>query len=337
MENVFLVETGYGFAQKCTRKNKNLPLFKELCAISRNSISAYIDRPWENRIILLLEEIFKNKASFTNPLINQLHYQIARIVHVLTHVHKTTPSPKLQKQLLNIAKLSGMPPVLTYFLVILNNQDPKNCETMTGDQNEVNFIQVHLRIEKSLSPFILFALEISKKKNQNTDDVANDLLTLYSLLKKNLQQAIHYLGQIQKLVDPLFFYHKIRLVFLGINGYNGPSGAQSPVFSLIDILLFVNHLDKFHTEQQIYMHPGHRNFLHMISSWVSSKNLSFSALKHEKELNNLMHEARNQLELFRKKHLNIVHNYLTKQGGRYGTGGKTVGFLKELQQETKIT
>jgi tryptophanyl-tRNA synthetase len=273
-----------------------------------------------------------------------------------------------------ISQRLGLPAVMTHACVDLWNWRLKdksrpieleNLETngsLTGTQSESAFFLVMTEIEALGSEIISDLTRIPSLIAENDAKNINLVMSKFTIV---IGKITNTLSKIYEGCKPEIFYNVLRkylngwgsgnikdgLIFEGVSDvpvkYNGGSAAQSSLIQLFDIIFNVKHTSKmteeFLNKMRFYMPKEHRDLLLELEKDMAVSQLDAYVLKSEDEtLIKLYNECIKCLELFRSRHIGIVHAYVVKMmpktnGNALGTGGTELhGFLNKCKEETTI-
>ena len=170
-----------------------------------------------------------------------------------------------------------------------------------------------------------------------------------------INNCTNVLDRIPEKCDPHIFYTQIRpflagwpeegIIYEGVSDepkvYIGGSAAQSSLLQSIDAAMgiFHPHSDSgpFLKKMRKYMPPAHRKFIEYLETQLPLK--KYVEQNESRELNDALNRCINTLDGFRKKHMQIVVQYIfdqVKDGGNVvGTGGTDyLSFLSRTRTET---
>lgn len=128
--------------------------------------------------------------------------------------------------------------------------------------------------------------------------------------------------------------------------YHGGSAAQSSLIQLFDIIFGIKHKSKITSylqEMRDYMPAEHREFLTKIESDMEINSLNKYVIdSNDEDLTNIYNKCIEMMEIFRSKHMGLVHTYILKMAPEdnkvEGTGGtQLISFLKTSKKETTDT
>ena len=182
-----------------------------------------------------------------------------------------------------------------------------------------------------------------------------ELLTTVRDVFKDVNVA---LLRIYEKCEPFIFYNRIRIflagwdqtgiVFEGVSDeplkLHGGSAAQSSLIQAYDAALGIEHLHEetrpFLMLMRDYMPPGHRRFVEDLAKGLSLYEFVQAHKSTKPDLVEAFNQCIDELDEFRKAHMEVAVRYVLKQGKNgedgLGTGGTSfVPFLAEARKETK--
>jgi len=266
--------------------------------------------------------------------------------------------------LTEVAKRSGRPPISSHASIVLNNwarinpkgpielENIRTIQNFLGGQDEDWFFLTTVMIEYLGAPAIsaiLKGLEAAAScDNKNFVDSLENI-------GEAINNCTNVLDRIPEKCDPHIFYTQIRpflagwpeegIIYEGVSDepkvYIGGSAAQSSLLQSIDAAMgiFHPHSDSgpFLKKMRKYMPPAHRKFIEYLETQLTLKN--YVEQNESCELNDALNRCINTLDGFRKKHMQIVVQYIldqVKNGENViGTGGTDyVSFLSRTRAET---
>lgn len=263
--------------------------------------------------------------------------------------------------LCTLAKTLDRPPLVHYASMLLNNWrklDPalpvsaNNARMQAqflGGVDEDWFFIASLGVELAGAPLLPL---IHKAVDTAQDDAA--LVPLLDRLAEGIGPVIAALGRMREWCDPHIFYHRVRpfiagwpapgVIYEGVSEtpqlYVGGSAGQSSLIQALDAVLGIDHRSgkagAYLREMRRYMPIGHRRFVEDIErlSQVREWAMSGSAA-----LRQSYNAAVEQVDVFRRRHIGLAHDYIaTPSGltpGEKGTGGTDfIDFLRDARSET---
>ena len=266
--------------------------------------------------------------------------------------------------LTEVAEMSGRPPISSHASIVLNNwarinpkgpielENIRTIQNFLGGQDEDWFFLTTVMIEYLGAPAIsaiLKGLEAAAScDNKNFVDSLENI-------GEAINNCTNVLDRIPEKCDPHIFYTQIRpflagwpeegIIYEGVSDepkvYIGGSAAQSSLLQSIDAAMgiFHPHSDSgpFLKKMRKYMPPAHRKFIEYLETQLSLK--KYVEQNECRELNDALNRCINTLDGFRKKHMQIVVQYIfdqVKDGGNVvGTGGTDyLSFLSRTRTET---
>ncbi|MCS5646958.1 MAG: indoleamine 2,3-dioxygenase [Candidatus Marinimicrobia bacterium] len=266
--------------------------------------------------------------------------------------------------LTEVAKRSGRPPISSHASIVLNNwarinpkgpielENIRTIQNFLGGQDEDWFFLTTVMIEYLGAPAIsaiLKGLEAAAScDNKNFVDSLESI-------GEAINNCTNVLDRIPEKCDPHIFYTQIRpflagwpdegIIYEGVSDepkvYIGGSAAQSSLLQSIDAAMgiFHPHSDSgpFLKKMRKYMPPAHRKFIEYLETQLPLK--KYVEQNESRELNDALNRCINTLDGFRKKHMQIVVQYIfdqVKDGGNVvGTGGTDyLSFLSRTRTET---
>ena len=266
--------------------------------------------------------------------------------------------------LTEVAEMSGRPPISSHASIVLNNwarinpkgpielENIRTIQNFLGGQDEDWFFLTTVMIEYLGAPAIsaiLKGLEAAAScDNKNFVDSLESI-------GEAINNCTNVLDRIPEKCDPHIFYSQIRpflagwpeegIIYEGVSDepkvYIGGSAAQSSLLQSIDAAMgiFHPHSDSgpFLKKMRKYMPPAHRKFIEYLETKLPLK--KYVEQNESRELNDALNRCINTLDGFRKKHMQIVVQYIfdqVKDGGNVvGTGGTNyLSFLSRTRTET---
>jgi len=266
--------------------------------------------------------------------------------------------------LTEVAEMSGRPPISSHASIVLNNwarinpkgpielENIRTIQNFLGGQDEDWFFLTTVMIEYLGAPAIsaiLKGLEAAAScDNKNFVDSLENI-------GEAINNCTNVLDRIPEKCDPHIFYSQIRpflagwpeegIIYEGVSDepkvYIGGSAAQSSLLQSIDAAMgiFHPHSDSgpFLKKMRKYMPPAHRKFIEYLETKLPLK--KYVEQNESRELNDALNRCINTLDGFRKKHMQIVVQYIfdqVKDGGNVvGTGGTNyLSFLSRTRTET---
>ena len=266
--------------------------------------------------------------------------------------------------LTEVAEMSGRPPISSHASIVLNNwarinpkgpielENIRTIQNFLGGQDEDWFFLTTVMIEYLGAPAISAILK--GQEAAASCDNKNFVDSLESI-GEAINNCTNVLDRIPEKCDPHIFYSQIRpflagwpeegIIYEGVSDepkvYIGGSAAQSSLLQSIDAAMgiFHPHSDSgpFLKKMRKYMPPTHRKFIEYLETQISLK--KYVEQNESRELNDALNRCINTLDGFRKKHMQIVVQYIfdqVKDGGNVvGTGGTNyLSFLSRTRTET---
>jgi len=266
--------------------------------------------------------------------------------------------------LTEVAEMSGRPPISSHASIVLNNwarinpkgpielENIRTIQNFLGGQDEDWFFLTTVMIESLGAPAISAILK--GQEAAASCDNKNFVDSLESI-GEAINNCTNVLDRIPEKCDPHIFYSQIRpflagwpeegIIYEGVSDepkvYIGGSAAQSSLLQSIDAAMgiFHPHSDSgpFLKKMRKYMPPAHRKFIEYLETKLPLK--KYVEQNESRELNDALNRCINTLDGFRKKHMQIVVQYIfdqVKDGGNVvGTGGTDyLSFLSRTRTET---
>ncbi len=329
--------------------------------------------------LVLTGRVRSTLASFTSPNLDLLTTtaELERamlIMSALGMAYIWTEQPEIELLPANLAvpwatlanKL-GRPPMITHSSVVLNNWrrlDPNDgihadnlacTQHFMGGMDEQWFFTATAALEAIGAPALISLNEAKDAAEQNNPAKVAELLTMVRDVFKEVNAA---LLRIYERCEPFIFYNRIRIflagwdqtgiVFEGVSRtpfkMHGGSAAQSSLIQAYDAALGIEHLHAetrpFLMLMREYMPPKHRKFVEDLAEGLSIYDFVQSNKGSEPELVVVFNQCIDQLDEFRKAHMEIAVRYVLNQGKNgedgLGTGGTSfVPFLSEARKETR--
>lgn len=266
-----------------------------------------------------------------------------------------------------IAERLGRPPMITHTSVVLYNWrriDPNDgihadnlacTQHFMGGMDEQWFFTATTALEAIGAPALQPLVEAKDAAIKGDVGRVTELLGIARQVFNDVNVA---LLRIYEKCEPFIFYNRIRpfltgwdqtgIVFEGVSEtplkLHGGSAAQSSLIQAYDAALGIEHLhpetQPFLTLMRDYMPPKHRQFVEDLAGGLSI----YEFVQANKSVSPKLAEAFNhcidELDEFRRAHMEIAVKYVLKQGPNgedgLGTGGTSfVPFLSEARKETK--
>ncbi len=272
----------------------------------------------------------------------------------------------LAMPLWDVAQKVGLPPVFTYFSMMLYNwfridkSEPIDLDNLAisrsyqGSQDEHWFYLDMVVIEAKGGPALKAMVE-AQSAIAKDDPVAVEQ-NLRCIITAQ-EQMLATLKRLPEKCDPYIFYNRLRpildawkdpgIIYEGVSDqpqmWIAASAAQCALFHALDIALGIAHQDRggeFLRRMRDYMPPGHRQFLAALEAGPSLREYILTKKQDYLVLKELYNQSIELLDTFRKKHLEISVSYVVKQArkketGVSGTSGTNVTrFLGQVRRET---
>ena len=266
-----------------------------------------------------------------------------------------------------LAERLGRPPMITHSSVVLNNWrrlDPADgihaenlacTQHFMGGMDEQWFFTSTTALEATGAPALQWLCEAKASAAAGDIGRVTELLGLIWPIFHNVNVALIC---IYEKCDPHIFYNRIRIfltgwdqtgiLFEGVSDtplkMHGGSAAQSSLLQAYDAALGIEHLhpetQPFLTLMRKYMPPKHRQF---VADLAKGKSIYAFVQEHKAEspqLAEAFNRCIDELDEFRRAHMEVAVRYVLKQGANgedgLGTGGTSfVPFLSEARKETK--
>lgn len=252
----------------------------------------------------------------------------------------------------------GCTPVLSYDAYVLHNwthtdrqggripRDPRDVQpitTFTGLEDERWFIAIHVAIESAAGPAIAAIGDVQQ-------GILEDDQTRISRALRVITDSVCDVTEIMKRMpehnDPEVYGQEFRpylgslveVTYEGVPELDGPqsfrgaSGAQSSLFPALDAALgidhgdnpLVNHLRTLRKD----MPPAHQEFIEAIEEgpnlydYIRNTNTTEDIDDNAAVLQSTYNECIDRMVTFRKRHIEVIEDYLTsKLDSVEGTGG----------------
>ena len=266
-----------------------------------------------------------------------------------------------------VAERVGRPPIITHCSAVLNNWrriDPDggitadnlaNIQHFLGGMDEQWFFTATTALEFVGAAGLLPLVEAKEGVRSGDVTLVERKLTQICAVIKEVNVA---LLRIYERCDPHIFYYRIRpflagwdkdgLLFEGVSDVpfklNGASAAQSSLIQAFDAGLGIEHLHPetapFLNLMREYMPPDHRRFVEDLALGDSIYEFVQAHQPASPELAALFNRCIDELDQFRRVHMEIAVRYVLKAAKKgedgLGTGGTSfVPFLSEARKETK--
>jgi len=281
----------------------------------------------------------------------------------------------LSKPWVQLAKLLGRPPILSYASYCLDNwyklkkKEPISLENVglinnfLGGVDEDWFVTIHVCIENAASDALKAALKLSRLRESDKISIFSDNL---NEIIKSLREVNSIFARMPEKCDPYIYYHRVRPFIFGTKDnpdlkkgliyknqfdnkpqfFRGETGAQSSMIPFLDGALGIyhtnDHLRHYLNEMRDYMPPEHRSMIEDVESKSQAKELIHQSKKLTSQYNKCLEEIR----IFRAQHLEFAATYIHKQSqikNPFGRGGSTITgtggtpFMKYLKKHRDET
>ena len=329
--------------------------------------------------LLLTGRVRQTLANFTTPNLSLLttHGELERAMLIISALGMAyiwgeepaidTLPAAIAVPWAKIAGRLGRPPIVTHTSIVLNNWrrlDPNEgihannlacTQHFLGGMDEQWFFTATAALEATGAPALAPLAEAKDAVTAGDTSRVIDLLTTVQAIFEQVNTA---LLQIYDRCDPHIFYHRIRpfltgwdqtgILFEGVSDtpfkLHGGSAAQSSLIQAYDAALGIEHFHPetrpFLTLMRKYMPPKHRQFVEDLAQGESIFSFVQAKKESEPQLVDIFNQCIDQLDEFRRAHMEIAVRYVLKQGKNgedgLGTGGTSfVPFLSESRKETK--
>lgn len=239
---------------------------------------------------------------------------------------------------------------------LLDESKPLTLDNITtnqqflGGMDEAWFYLVTVAMEKEGAPAI--AEVIKAQQAVEADDEASYLEALNTICEIQAKVNAVFL-RMRERCDPYIFYNRVRpylasfteVEYRGVandpvRSYHGGSAAQSSLIQGIDAAFSIDHAEdrsfKYLQLMRKYMPKRHREFIEFIEAGPSLRAYAESHPTTKPTFD----KAVKLLHQFRQDHLEIVAEYIMKQGNKVGPGAVGTGgtnpmvFLKQVRNDT---
>ena len=267
--------------------------------------------------------------------------------------------------LCQVAQKVGRPPILSHASIVLDNwrKLDKNqpielgnittLQLLLGGLDEQWFYLATVAMEATGAASLKILIEIQTAVMTENSEAVAVYLTILAEIVIRMQNA---LMRISDRCDPYIFYHRVRpfltgwsepgVIYQGISNtpikLAGGSAAQSSLVQSLDAGLGIKHPGKssceFLHQMRLYMPPLHRRFIEKLESGGTLvRDYIINHGKSQLQLDESYNYCVEQLQKFRKKHMEIAADYILRQNSqqRRGTGGTNfMQFLKRVEVNT---
>lgn len=247
---------------------------------------------------------------------------------------------KLGQPVLEVSKVLGLPPILTYAAVTLFNWSLRDqTKPMSVENLKVNlklldglafewFCIIHTAIEARGGHAVKMMMD-SKKYMKNHDHKA--LKAILKEIGDSIVDSNEILDRMYEHCSPEDFW-RFRFYFEGTtdktffpNGliiegfenhplvYRGSSGGQSPLIKAFDVFFSVKHEGhgkSFIEEMTSYIAPPHKKYLEDLGKGESLRDYVIKS--KDEDLQMAYKEAVSRFVVYRQSHFRLVHDYVFK-------------------------
>ncbi len=274
--------------------------------------------------------------------------------------------------LVELSKIVGRPPIMSYPDYALNNWKIKNgrlpitaknlelLQKFSGATDETWFIVEHVEIEAEAAP-ALYAINMAKAavKENNSHLVSRWLRIMYASLEKMNKT----MKRMTEGCSPDVYYHSVRPYLFGFKGVfyegygsvkgrrrtlRGETGAQSSIVPALVAALHIEHssadgrggknpmLPHLRVMRR-YMPPEHRKFIARAGKGPSIRNYVLREGQYFGTLRDAYNKTLLALSDFRSQHFEWARLYIHDQvQNPEGSGGTIfMPWLKQLRDETE--
>lgn len=272
---------------------------------------------------------------------------------------------QLAQPLCALARTMDRPPIVHYASMALNNWrriDTRRALSVGNARMQIQFLGgvdedwffiASIGVEIEGAPLLALAHAATEASHRLDDDALAGLL---GQIAAGMDPVIGALERTREWCDPYVFYHRVRpflagwpnsgVVYEGVSEtpqkYVGGSAGQSSLIQAIDALLGVSHsaqTDSYLRGVRNYMPVPHRRFLTDIEN---NSRVRRCAESGPATLRAAYNAAVAQVDLFRRRHIALAHDYISKPSGmaadEKGTGGTSFAdFLRDAQLATART
>ena len=267
------------------------------------------------------------------------------------HLPEVVAKPWVQ-----VAKLFGRPPILSYASYCLDNWfliEPEESISLEniglitnflGGVDEDWFVTIHVCIEHAAADAIEAAEIIAKCTSESSEE---EILTFFHRIECSLIDVNQIFSRMPERCDPYIYYHRVRPFIFGSkdnpdlkegliyeNQFNnepqffrGETGAQSSIIPSLDGALGIQHstdnLRNYLNEMREYMPFEHRKFIEKVETISKVKEL----IDESRNLQDSYNACLEQIRAFRALHLEYAGTYIHKQSQQknpFGSGGSTI-------------
>ncbi|SVB16154.1 uncharacterized protein METZ01_LOCUS169008 [marine metagenome] len=260
------------------------------------------------------------------------------------------------KPWVQVAKLFGRPPILSYASYCLDNwflmdpEEPISLESVglitnfLGGVDEDWFVTIHVCIEHAAADAIEAAEIVSQCTSESSEE---EMASLFHRIELSLIDVNQIFSRMTERCDPYIYYHRVRPFIFGskdnpdLKGgliyesqfenkpqfFRGETGAQSSIVPSLDGALGIQHstdsLRHYLNEMREYMPPEHRQFIEKVETTSKVKEL----VDQSRNLKDSYNACLEQIRAFRALHLKYAGAYIHKQSQQknpFGSGGSTI-------------
>lgn len=265
-----------------------------------------------------------------------------------------------------LVRTMGRVPITHYACLALNNWKqldpaaPLSADNMgllvkfLGGVDEDWFFLTAVGIELLGAPLLPLMQQIAAGTHQLSDAELEPMVETFAA---GIPQLSTMLDRTREWCDPHVFYKRVRLyvtgwpepgaVYEGVSEtpqmYVGGSAAQSSLIQALDAVLGVAHDPKgpgaYLMGVRKYMPPKHLKFLQDVEAVTRLRSrVQSGSEKLRKHYNDAVHNV----DMFRRVHMGLAHDYIIKPSGMdlraKGTGGTALNdFLRTSRDETTRT
>jgi indoleamine 2,3-dioxygenase len=275
--------------------------------------------------------------------------------------------PPLAVPLWRLSQTLGRKPIIAHASNVLRNWrrlDPSGGVTLENlamlqgflwSSDESWFVLVTVAIE-ACGAAALPALVAAQRAAAAGD--APSLIDALDRIAATVERMHTTLLRMYEQCDPYIFYHRVRrffggweapgVVYEGVSEtpqrFSGGSAGQSSLIQALDAGLGVRHLSPdsspFLSEMRAYMPPPHRRFLEALHAGPDVRAFVHARQADPPQLTERYNRCIDLLDAFRRAHLKIAVEYITRQAPRpeeaRGTGGTDLTtFLGATKRETR--
>lgn len=260
----------------------------------------------------------------------------------------------LARPLDRLARLHDRPPIVHYASMALRNWRridagrPIETDNLTvqvyflGGVDEDWFTVASLGVELAGAPLLASAHRAATAEGK-------DLRDLLESIAAGMTAVLAALERMRCWCDPHVFYNRVRpylagwpapgVVYDGVSAtprvLAGGSAGQSSLIQSLDALLGIVHHSPFLQQMRAYMPVPHRRF---VTDLAAVSQVRARAAAGSPALRAAYDAAVDQVEMFRRRHMALAHDYITRPSGQnaaIGTGGTSLtDFLRATRMAT---